>query len=374
MSAKLPLIIFVGPSGSSTPEQWVAGACRANAVDLVTRAAAIPSLGPILLVTPQADWVAQMAGLPVEVVSDPSAGAFHFGQRLREIASAWGFSRLLYMGGGAGALLTLEDLDQLARRALALEQGVVTNNLYSTDFAALAPASALETIDLPASDNDLAWRLAAAGLPVQRLPASAATRLDLDTPNDLAVAALHPACGPALRQWVARLPLKREPLRQVLAALRSPQGEVLVYGRVSATAWAQLEALPCQTRVFSEERGMQASGRLARGEVRAWLGALFERVGPRDFFQTLAGVCTAGLLDTRVLFAHLGLHPPAADRFHSDLLEPAAVRDPAVRALTEAAQAAPVPLLLGGQGLVSGDLMALAEIATGRASRLPEGY
>ena len=141
-----------------------------------------------------------------------------------------------------------------------------------------------------------------------------------------------------------------------------PQGEVLVYGRLSASVWQRLEALPCQTRVFAEERGMRASGRQERGGVHAWLGRLYELVGARAFFAALAGACTAALLDTRVLFAHLGLTPSTADRFYSDLLRPEDVAQPAVRELTAAAADAPVPLLLGGHSLVSGGLLALAEL------------
>ncbi len=359
----LPLIIFTGPGGASDPERWLAGACRANTLDLVARAAAVPTLGPVVLVTASEGWSDELARLGVEVVPDDPGRPFHFGRRLREVASRYGFSRFLYLGGGAGALLGAEELAGLAQRALAMERGVLTNNLYSTDFAAVAPASALDAIRLPASDNDLAWRLAAAGLPVEALPPSAATRLDLDTPTDLAVAALHPACGHTLRDYVTGLPLDLAWVHRVLAELASPRGEVLVYGRVSAAAWAALEALPCQTRIFSEERGMRASGRQTRGEVHAWLGSYLQAAGPRAFFQSLARSCSAALLDTRVLFAHLGLQPSAADRFYSDLLEPALVSSPQVRALTVAARATPLPLLLGGQSLVSGDLFALAEMA-----------
>jgi len=362
---KLPLIIFVGRVGASDPERWVGLACRANTLDLVARAAQVPDLGPIVIVTPADGWHQELAQLPVEVVADCPGATFHFGHRLRQVITRYGFSRLLYMGGGTGALLATQALADLAAHALALERGVLTNNLYSTDLAAVVPASALDSIELPATDNDLAWRLAAAGLPVESLPATAATRLDLDTPTDLAIAALHPACGPALRCLVASLPLDTMSLRRVLAELHSPQGEVLVYGRVSAATWSRLEALPCQSRVFSEERGMRASGRLARGQVRAWIGAFLQHAGPHLFFQSLAGACTAAILDTRILFAHLGVRPTAPDRFYSDLLQPAAISNPEVRALTEAALAAPVPLLLGGQAVVSGGLLALAEIRRG---------
>lgn len=365
LEQRLPLVVFTGGGGESEPERWVAEGCYANTLDLLTRAAGVPELGPLVVAASHPGLCRALAPLPVEILLDEPGQHFHFGRRLREIVARFGFQRLLYIGGGAGALLSAQDLAALARRALAIECGVLTNNLYSADLAAVAPATALDSIDLPATDNDLAWRLAAAGLPVESLPATAANRLDLDTPNDLLVAALHPACGPALRRYVAGLPLDGERVQRITAELASRQGEALAYGRVSAAAWAALERLPCQTRIFSEERGMRASGREAQGLVHAWLGSYLQAVGPQAFFAALARSCTAALLDTRVLFAHLGLRPSAADRFYSDLLEPERISDPQVRALTAAARAAPVPLMLGGQSLVSGDLLALAEIAQG---------
>lgn len=364
--AELPLLIFAADVGGSEPERWVGLACRANTVDLVGRAAGVPFLRPIIVVTPVAGWEESLARLPVQVVPDAPGAGFHFGRRLLEVVTQCRLPAFLYVGGGMCALLPTPALADLAGRARALERGALTNNLYSSDLLSLAPASALEGIELPATDNDLAWRLAAAGLPVESLPPTAATRLDLDTPIDLAIAALHPACGPQLGRLVAGLPLPVERLRRVLAQLHSPQGEVLIYGRVSAGTWAALERLPCQTRVFAEERGMRASGRVARGQVHAWIGAFLQQAGPRAFFQSLAGACSAAILDTRVLFAHLGLAPSTADRFYSDLLDPAAIVDPTVRSLTEQALCAPVPVVLGGQSLVSGGLLALAEAAASR--------
>ena len=55
-SRTLPLIIFVGGVAGSDPERWVGQACRANTVDLVARAAQVPGLRPILVVTPTDGW------------------------------------------------------------------------------------------------------------------------------------------------------------------------------------------------------------------------------------------------------------------------------------------------------------------------------
>ena len=116
---------------------------------------------------------------------------------------------------------------------------------------------------------------------------------------------------------------------------------------------------------------MRASGRQARGEVRSLLGYYLDAVGLEPFFVALATMAQAFLLDSRVLFAHRGLWPSAADRFHSDLRQPEQIVDPFVRDLTAAAMAAPVPVIMGGHSLVSGGMYALVEAAWARGHDVP---
>ena len=119
---RLPLIIFAGGVSGSEPERWVGLACRANTLDLVAKAAEVPRLGPIVVVTPAEGWSGELARLPVEVVADAPGAPFHFGQCLREVTARYGFSRLLYLGGGSGALLCTAALAALTERALGLER------------------------------------------------------------------------------------------------------------------------------------------------------------------------------------------------------------------------------------------------------------
>jgi hypothetical protein len=111
---------------------------------------------------------------------------------------------------------------------------------------------------------------------------------------------------------------------------------------------------------------MRASGRQARGEVRSLLGYFLDAVGIERFFEALGTMAQAVFLDNRVIFAHRGLWPSAADRFHSDLRQPAQIGDAFVRDLTEGALAAPVPVIMGGHSLVSGGMYALVESAWAR--------
>lgn len=116
---------------------------------------------------------------------------------------------------------------------------------------------------------------------------------------------------------------------------------------------------------------MRASGRQARGEVRSLLGYYLDAVGLERFFGTLATMGQALFLDSRVVFAHRGLWPSAADRFHSDLGQPRQITDPFVRDLTEAAMAAPIPVIMGGHSLVSGGIYAIVEAAWARGHDVP---
>ena len=108
---------------------------------------------------------------------------------------------------------------------------------------------------------------------------------------------------------------------------------------------------------------MQAAGRDIGGEARTALGFLYQEIGPTKFFARMGELGDGMLFDTRVLFAHLGWRASGNDRFSSDLFRAADIKEPALREFTAAATAAPYPLLLGGQALVSGVLWTLVEAA-----------
>jgi hypothetical protein len=199
---------------------------------------------------------------------------------------------------------------------------------------------------------------------VRSLPASAATRLDIDTPADLLLLALHPAAGASVATYLAREAPGQGKWLAAGRRLAAPAGQVALIGRVSAAAWQFVEAhTQAWVRVFSEERGMTASGRLAAGRVRSLVGAHLLRLGAWDFFAELSGLVEAAFFDTRVVLAHAGRWPSAADRYAADLGRVDEIADPFLRELTAAAWSAPIPIVLGGHGVVAGDLYGLIEIA-----------
>ena len=369
----LPLLIMTGVSQGSEPERMVSLARQAVTLDLVERALAIPELRPVVVSTNSTALAQQLASLPVHIELDPPGEPFHFGRRLAELIARWDMDRCFYMGGGAGPLLQTSILADVVQAVLAAERLVLTNNFYSSDFVAFGPTSALAGQPLPENDNELAWLLGEdAGLPIRELPRTGGTQFDVDTPMDLITLAVHPEAGPFTKQCLAGLDLDTTAVESALPLMLDRDATILVAGRISSATWGYLEReTACSTRVLSEERGMRASGRQARGEVRSLLGYYLDAVGLERFFPELATMGQALFLDNRVLFAHRGLWPSAADRFASDLRQPAQISDPFVRALTKAAMAAPIPVIMGGHSLVSGGLYALVEAAWARGHDVP---
>ncbi|MBC8249754.1 MAG: hypothetical protein H8E90_08760 [Anaerolineales bacterium] len=372
--SKVSLVIMTGSSEGSEVERMVALARQAITLDTVERALAVEAIGPIVLATNSASLAENLRGMPVHVELGTAGEEFHFGRRLRELINKYGIDKVFYIGGGSSALLSSEEMGRIAETLLSTDELVIANNFYSTDFAAFAPAQAINSIE-PLTltlDNDLAWRLVKrAGLPCKELPRTAATQLDVDTPTDLMTLKPHPGVGPHTRRYLDSLELDTSHIEQALKFLTDRDAEVLVAGRVSASTWAYLEEeTACRVRLFAEERGMRASGRQARGEALSLLGFYLEEVGLERFFATLAKMSQAAFLDSRVLFAHRRIWPSAADRFYSDLRQPEKINDPWVRRFTEAAIEAPIPVVLGGHSLVSGGLYALVEAAWARGEDL----
>ena len=372
--SQVSLVIMTGSGGGSEVERMMALARQAITLDTIERALAVEAIGGIVIVTDSASLAESLRGKPVLIELGTPGEEFHFGRRLQELINRQGLEKVFYIGGGSSALLSSEEMSHIAETLLSTDELVIANNFYSTDFAAFAPAKAINSIE-PSTltlDNDLAWRLVKrAGLPCKELPRNAATQLDVDTPSDLMTLKPHPGVGPHTRRYLDSLALDTSHIEQALKLLTDREAEVLVAGRVSASTWAYLEyETACRVRLFSEERGMRASGRQARGEALSLLGFYLEEVGLEGFFATLAKMSQAAFLDSRVLFAHRRIWPSAADRFYSDMRQSEKITDPWVRHFTEAAIAAPIPIVLGGHSLVAGGLYALVEAAWARGEDL----
>lgn len=294
---------------------------------------------------------------------DPAGTPFDFAARLRGLVDHYGLERPAVMGSGSVPLLGVDEFRLVVEQLDARDGRLVTNNFYSSDLTAWTPGNALDRVSSFGRDNVLPRRLRdEAGLAPVILPRTTATQFDLDTPADLAVLALVEGLPPSLAEAAAAATPLAARYRALLPVLCDRTAELLVAGRVGSMTWQYLEReTACRVRMFSEERGLAAAAPDHRAV--SVLGFLLEEVGARRFFEVLARMGDAVVLDTRVLEAHLGITPSREDRFQSDLGAPARVFDPVLRRVTEASRAAPVPVFLGGHSLVAGGLMALTDIA-----------
>lgn len=357
------LILFFGAGGDTAVERRL-DAVRIAIGSGTLRRAAEAGFAPLIAVTGDPAAAAAFTAAGAAVVP-PRTEPFHFGRELADLVTERGLVRLCALGAGAGALLRGSDLAAVREELEASDALVLSNNYYSADLIGLVPASALAAIELPATDNPLPRLLhQQAGLPSRQLTRSAATLLDVDTPADATVLLRHPQCPRELRAvgaWDVELGDRIDALMRIIT---TPEQELIVAGRVGAPVWSHLETqTACRVRMLAEERGMQAAGRDVSGKARTALGFLYEAIGPEAFFARLALLGDGLLLDSRVLFAHLGWHPAPAERFASDLFWVDGITDPDLRAFTAAAAAAPIPVLLGGQTLVSGVLWTMVDAA-----------
>ncbi len=371
-SQGVSLLIMTGGSQESEVERMVALARQAITLDTVEKALRVGAINRIIVSTNSPSLAEDLQGLSVLIEMDAAGQTFHFGCRLRELIEKYDIDKLFYMGGGSGALLSEGQMERIAHNLLSADELLITNNFYSTDFAAFTPAHIISSIEPPATDNELGWLLGEdMGLKNISLPRTAATQLDIDTPTDLMTLKPHPALDHHTKHYLESLDLDISHIERALKLFTDRDAEVLVAGRVGAATWTYLEReMACRVRLFAEERGMRASGRQAQGEARSLLGFYLAEVGIEKFFATLAELGQAAFIDSRVIFAHRGLWPSAADRFHSDLRRPGKIGDPFVRRFTEAAIEAPIPIVLGGHSLVSGGLYALIEAAWARGQNL----
>ncbi len=362
MSEAPTLVAFLGGLSGSPLEEMVAAARRAATLDSLERALSTGAFASAILV---ADSRQGLAELPPGVVVDVDAEAFHFGRRLAGVIDRFGLEKPLYFSGGSVPLLSAQEFVGIAQELGRGDGLVITNNLYSADLVAFSPGEALRKIKLPDNDNPLARLLAEqAGLAPRPLPRSVSSQFDIDSPSDLAILTLVGGAGPRLQSLLDDWRLDVASYRGVLGYFTAPTAQVLVAGRAGSQVWQYLEReTACRVRFFAEERGMQAEGRLGGGQARSLLGFYLAEVGVERFFATLAELADAAFLDTRVLLAHRGIEASRADRFLSDVGRHEAIEEPFLRQFTQAAQRAPIPVVLGGHSLVSGGLMALVEHA-----------
>lgn len=361
------LVLFCGGMGGSDVEELLAGALRASALDLLERSLAGGAYDGTIVVADEASAAAFRDQLPAGAVLDVDAPGegFHFGRRLSDIVRRHRLVRPVYCGCG----LPIVTGDEMTAVATALRNAdkrlVVANNYFSADLLGFTPGSAVDEVEFPNNDRILPRLLTAeAGFTSNPLPRTIANQFDLDSTGDLAVLSYAGGAGPRLQAYMEEMPLDTSRLVTASRLFTDKSAEVLVAGRVGSQVWQYLEAeTACRIRMYSEERGMLAAGRDVSGEARSMLAYHLQAVGPQRFFAELGEMVHAAFIDTRPILAHLGLQPSRADRFRSDVMTPVGIENPWLREFTEAAMAAPIPVVLGGSSLVTSGVQLLSEAA-----------
>ncbi len=349
----------------------------------------------------------------VKVVAGPPDG-LSFGERLGAEVRAWAAARgaraaeaggggpggVVVLGSGSIPLARAADLRRFVEVAAGPGGHALANNRYSADVVAVSRAADLAELPPLPADNALPrWLEERAGVAVADLRSRWRLGVDIDTPLDLLILGAGGAGtgsgragrgGTGTGAFHGTAPLVGERLAALSEVLTDRRAELLVAGRVSATTLRWLESgVACRVRALVEERGLRAASRLAQTGAttgsrppRSVLGELLDRDGPESLARTVAMLADAAVIDTRVLLAHRhgaeeSAWPPAEDRFASDLLLPASIADPWLRALTaSAAGLSPIaapdiaatspsdrPILLGGHTLMNGGLRLLAQRA-----------
>jgi len=371
-------VIFIGAGGPTPQEQLVYQATQAAVLDLLDILNAL-GIQPVIVAGPELAWLPELPQVICEVDQEP----FHFGERLAELIQKHQLSPVIYFGAGSAPLLNQDMVGLMQGMLYQSQYGrgsqipghiALTNNLHSSDWIGISHAQdAVAIIRQAQRDNSLAWMLQQNWEFDVRVLSGVrpSSSMDLDTPSDLAIVRHHPECPPHLAEALRDRLLERIPIEAVIDVAARDGGRVALVGRVSPLAWQALsKATQCWIRVYSEERGMVASERMSKGEVRSLLGRMLELVGPQAFFDELANVADAVLLDSRVMMVASGHYAPNAERFASDLFLVNEIRDPWLHAFTEAAAHAPIPVLLGGHTVVAGGLYALTDIIAARRKKV----
>ncbi len=369
MPNHVPVVIFLPPAGTSAGEVWMARARLAACRDTLERLRMSEYADPILVLAAEESDRTALAGGRIEILpAHQGPDAFHFGRALAAVTARLGEGPVAYFGGASAPLASRKLLREVMVQA-ALPGRPPTawvNNSLSTDWAVLSSARGLQAVaDSLTTDNPLGWVLQReAGYQVIGLPSSAETQADIDTPADVLLMARHSQVGGALRAFLetvapAGLLAHVDALRRLLS---TPASTLAIIGRSSSAIWREIERRKqVWVRLFVEERGMLASGRAERGEVRSLIGELLDDWGPERFVDRLSGMADGVLWDNRVWMAHRGLWPSAGDRFAADLGWVDQVHAPDLAALARAIGGARLPILTGGHSLVSGSLLALLE-------------
>lgn len=334
---------------------------EASACDLLNLALDADCFDYIVLGTDR--LVEQSVPKGVEIALDDPNEEFQFGKRLQELLLQSGCDQFVYIGSGSAPLIGIDNLIDLKEKLNSEELTCITNNYFSADLFALNSSSVFfQLAQAPKTDNGVPRSLKEElNIRIVELPRNTITQFNIDSPLDLLVLDCASAGGTLLKESIANWNVNSDFLSDAAKVLRDSSKQIFVSGRVSSRTWQYLEKeTACRVRVLSEERGMGAAGHLGALRARSLLGQVIENVGPSQCFREwIPMLCDAAFIDIRPVLEHLKWETSAEDRFNADLLRYHEIKHSGLKNLVQAASNSPVPVIIGGHSLVSGDLMLL---------------
>ncbi|UMZ74949.1 hypothetical protein [Natranaerofaba carboxydovora] len=304
--------------------------------------------------------------------------SFHYGETLKHIINEKELENVLILGGGSTPFLGKYEISNIAKKLVSAKNKesslLYSNNPQSGDIVGFTPASSINELEPPDSDNALVMGLRYdVGLNFELMPFSAGILFDIDTPTELFFLLDNPRTGDKIKNIIANLePYEKEMInegmerfKKIKEVLAGYYEDVVLIGRISGVTVNNInENIKVRLRVFSEERGMKAMGRVGRKEVSSLLGYFIKDVGIDRFFSYLESLGKAAIIDSRVIFHHFDAGERTSDRFYSDLFMPDKIKNDFVREFTKRAIEAKVPVILGGHSLISGGIYCLVEELT----------
>ncbi len=359
---KVSAVIFEGGNPITKIEKDMVLLRRAMVLDNIEKFKMAKEIDKIIVATNYEDFRDELQ-VDKDIIVDFDDGEFNLGRRLNEIVEKFSLEAVFYIGGAAGPLITVDEIDDFASYVSANEGTVITNNVQSSDIIVYSPAKAINEIkDLPANDNPLGNLFRDLGLKKVLMPHSTGIHFDIDTPTDMLVLALNPHIGDNTKKILRELNYSAKHLIEAKHYLALPYADVILSGRIGSPVITQVNTMiRCRLRVYSEERGMKYLKREENEQVKSLIAKTIEVMGEQAFFDYLASLAHVAFIDTRIIFAHKKLHLNENDRFYSDLMMPEKIENKEAKKFTESMINSAIPIVAGGHSLVAGGMWSLIE-------------
>ena len=266
----------------------------------------------------------------------------NFGERLNRILVEEPNSRVFYSGSGSSVFLTIPQMKRYLNK-LSINS-IIANNLYSADYLFIRSGIKNLKIEEVKMDNSLPRILienySFYGMEIKRDEFSL---FDIDGPLDLIALKKSSRGGTNLKRFLSNLRLYHKVLEKGIENFTDRKKEVLFWGRVSEFLIQFLRyRTACRTKFLVEGRGMVSQG--LKGFYSIFFDA-FMRQDLRFLFNNLRKYCDTLFLDSRILFAHLGVEIEREERFALDMHDISSIKTKELLRLLLLARESGIPVI-----------------------------